>query len=201
MDRLAEEKAAVRSRLRAVRQAIPRQERASMASRVESRLMELPAVDQARTVLLFYAFGSEVPTKGLILRLLERGRRVLLPFLEASTMEAAELRSDQILVSTSYGPKEPPERVPVDPGEVDAVITPGLGFDRSGYRIGYGGGYYDQYLRRLGPHATRIGIGFHAQLIQRVPHGPRDERLDWVVTDQESVACQRAEVPPSDGRQ
>jgi 5-formyltetrahydrofolate cyclo-ligase len=201
MDRLAAEKAAVRARLRAIRQAIPTAERVSMAGRIETRLLELSAVDQARTVLLFYAFGSEVPTRGLIRQLLDRSRRVLLPFLEASTMEAAELRIDQLPVPTSYGPKEPPERVPVDPGEVDVVITPGLAFDRSGYRIGYGGGYYDAYLRRLGPHATRIGIGFHAQVIESVPHGPRDERLDWVVTDEETVPCGSAEVPPSDGRQ
>ena len=139
MDRLAEAKATLRARMRAVRGAIPPDERALLADRIEARLRDLPEVSRARTVLLFYSFGSEVPTSAIARRLLDQGQRVLLPFLEASTMEAAELRSDQPPVTTTYGPKEPPERVPVDPSEVDVVLTPGLGFDRDGCRIGYGG--------------------------------------------------------------
>jgi 5-formyltetrahydrofolate cyclo-ligase len=187
--------------MRAVRGAIPAEERALLANRIEARLGDLPEVRRARMVLLFYSFGSEVPTSGIARRLLDRGKRVLLPFLEASTMQAAELRADQPPVVTMYGPKEPPERVPVDPFEVDVAVTPGLGFDRDGYRIGYGGGYYDRYLSRLGPHATRIGIGFDAQLLEAVPHGDRDERLDFVVTDRETIDCRPGGVPGSGVRQ
>jgi 5-formyltetrahydrofolate cyclo-ligase len=201
VDQLAEEKATLRARMRAVRGAIPPEERALLADRIEARLGDLPEVRRARTVLLFYSFGSEVPTSGIARRLLDRGQRVLLPFLEASTMEAAELRADRPPVVTTYGPKEPPERVPVDPSEVDVVLTPGLGFDRDGYRIGYGGGHYDGYLSRLGPHATRIGIGFDAQVLEAVPHGERDERLDFVVTDRETIDCRPGRVPGSGVRQ
>jgi 5-formyltetrahydrofolate cyclo-ligase len=201
VDALTEEKAALRARMRAVRRAIPAADRRLMAARIEARLMDLPRVRAARTVLLFYSFGSEVPTAGIAQRLVAAGQRVLLPFLAEATMEAAELRASDQLVPTPYGPKEPSERVPVDPSEVDVVITPGLGFDRSGFRIGYGGGHYDGYLRRLGPRAFRIGIGFHVQLIDTVPHGPLDEQLDLVVTDRETVECRRDEVPGSEGGQ
>jgi 5-formyltetrahydrofolate cyclo-ligase len=201
VDPLAEEKAALRARMRAVRRAIPPEERAPLAGLIEARLIDLPAVRRARTVLLFYSFGSEVSTAGIARRLLDRGQRVLLPFLEETIMEAAELRADQPPVATAYGPKEPPERVPVDPAQVDVIVTPGLGFDRAGYRIGYGGGYYDRYLARLGPHATRIGIAFDAQVLEAVPYGERDERLDFIVTDRETIDCRAGGVPPSGGRQ
>ncbi len=158
-----------------------------MAKRVEERLFSLPAIRDAKTVLLFYSFGSEIPTRDIIRRLLDESRRVLLPFMEGSEMLAAELRAGDSVVRTSYGPKEPSDRITVEPEDVDVVIAPGLAFDRSGHRIGYGGGNYDRYLRRLGPGATRVGIGFHIQLMADVPHGPADEPVDFVVTDRETI--------------
>jgi 5-formyltetrahydrofolate cyclo-ligase len=156
---------------------------------VEQRLFSLPALQAARTVLVFYSFGSEISTRGIIGRLLEEGRTVLLPFMEAEEMAAAELRPGDVAVHTRYGPKEPANRVPVDPGEIDVVITPGLAFDRAGHRVGYGGGQFDRFLTRLGPPATRVGIAFHVQLLPSVPHGPSDQGVDVVVTDQELIEC------------
>lgn len=72
------------------------------------------------------------------------------------------------------------------------VITPGLAFDRRGFRLGYGGGYYDQYLTRLRPETTRVGIGFSIQLIDRIPEEPLDQRVHFVVTDAELVDCRGA---------
>ena len=139
-------------------------------------------------MLVFYSFGSEVPTSGIIERFLLEGRRVLLPYMEGREMNAAELREGDQLEPTSYGPKEPARRVPVDPAEVDVVITPGMAFDRFGHRVGYGGGNYDRYLSRLGSNATRVGIAFHVQVLPAVPHGSDDQPVDFVVTDQETIA-------------
>src|SRR5438128_2215647 len=107
--------------MRAERDAIPASERVALGSRIEARMLDLPAVREAGTILLFSSFGSEIPTEGIAERLLAEGRRVLLPFLQDSTMEAAELRPGQHPVPTAYGPKEPPGRIPVDPAEVDVV--------------------------------------------------------------------------------
>jgi 5-formyltetrahydrofolate cyclo-ligase len=160
-----------------------------MAVAIEAGLMELPAVRAARVMLLFWSFGSEVPTDGIARRLHSEGRRVLLPYLTGSRMEAAELRDGDALVPTSYGPMEPADRRPVEPGEIDAVLAPGLAFDRQGHRIGYGAGHFDRYLVRLRDEATRVGIAFHQQVIPAIPHGPGDQRLDLVVTDLETIVC------------
>ena len=154
-----------------------------MAREVEERLFGLPDVQAARTVLLFYSFGSEVETSGMADRVHAERKRLLLPYLEAERMEAGEVLPDDELVPSTYGPREPARRVAVDPAEVDVVIAPGLAFDREGYRLGYGGGYYDRYLHRMGSRAVRIGIGFAGQLVERVPREPGDERLDLIVTD------------------
>lgn len=149
----------------------------------------MPEFASARTVLLFYSFGSEVATRGMAARALADGKRLLLPYLEGGTMEAAEVRSDDELVPTGYGPREPGRRVPVDPAEVDVVVTPGLAFDRRGHRLGYGGGHYDRYLGRLGPAATRVGVGFSAQVVEHVPNEPGDQPVDLVVTDEGKIDC------------
>ncbi|HWC32701.1 MAG TPA: 5-formyltetrahydrofolate cyclo-ligase, partial [Actinomycetota bacterium] len=138
-------------------------------------------------VLLFYSFGSEVDTAEIASRLHDRGVRLLLPYLDETGIEAAEVLPDDDLTPTDYGPKEPTRRTAVDPGEVDVVVAPGLAFDRRGGRLGYGGGHYDRYLARLGARATRIGIAFSMQLLEEIPTDAGDERLDVVVTDEETV--------------
>jgi len=184
-----EDKGAFRDRMRALRGTIPPLERARLADLVEGNLFALPEVAASRTVLLFYSFGSEVATRGMASRALGGGKRLLLPYLEAGTMEAAEVRSHDELVPTGYGPREPARRVAVEPAEVDLVVTPGLAFDRRGHRLGYGGGHYDRFLGRLGPAAARVGIGFSLQLVERVPDEPGDQRVDLVVTDAEVIDC------------
>lgn len=189
MEDLRRQKDALRARMRGIRISIAPDERIRLAGDIQANLFRLPQVAEAGTVLLFYSFGSEVPTAGMIQRLLDAGTRVLLPFLEGTDMGAAELRPGESLAATTYGPKEPSRRVPVDPAEVDTVIAPGLAFDAHGYRLGYGGGHYDRYLMRLRPDSFRVGIAFHLQLVPSVPHGPEDQPLDFVVTDQETIDC------------
>jgi 5-formyltetrahydrofolate cyclo-ligase len=130
-----------------------------------------------------------VPTAGVAERLAGAGRRVLLPFVEGRDMEAADIGPPGSLVATGWGPKEPAERVAVDPEHIDVVVVPGLAFGRDGYRVGYGGGHYDRYLARIGRRAARVGIAFHEQLLDSVPHGPGDEPLHYVVTDLETCDC------------
>ena len=188
---LSEAKAALRRRMRELRAAIPPEHRAELAARVEEHLFAEPAVREARNVMLFYSFGSEIPTRVMSRRLLAEGRRVLLPYLDAAAMEAGEVRAGEPLTATAYGPKEPAHRVAVDPGQIDVVMTPGLAFDRQGRRLGYGRGYYDRFLRRLSPHALRVAIAFAVQVVDEVPADPGDERVDLIVTEDGIIRCEQ----------
>jgi 5-formyltetrahydrofolate cyclo-ligase len=182
--------------MRDARAAVAPEERSRLIGAVEVRLFSVPEVHAARTVLLFYAFGSEVGTAGMADRAVRAGKRLLLPYLEGGAMEAAEVLPGDRLVPTDYGPKEPSRRVPVDPGEVDVVVTPGLAFDGVGRRLGYGKGFYDRYLRRLRPEAVRVGIGFSIQMVDEVPADPSDERVHLVVTDAEVIDCRKGRAGP-----
>ena len=189
---LDDRKRAVRSEMRALRAAISPHERAVRSDALASRLFSLQEVGRAGCVLAFRSFGAEVSTDAIVGRLLDAGKRVLLPAVEADGMEAAEYRAGDPLVRSSYGALEPADRTPVDPTLVDLVIAPGLAFDREGNRLGYGGGYFDSFLRRMRQGATVVGVCFHEQLIQEVPTGPDDVRVDVVVTDREVLRSRQA---------
>jgi 5-formyltetrahydrofolate cyclo-ligase len=175
--------------MRAARAAIGPEERARRSRRIEERLLALPEMASARTILLFYSFGSEVATGDMARRVWSDGGRVLLPFLDGGRMQVAEVREGDELVPASYGAKEPSRRAPVDPSEADVVVTPGLAFDRQGGRLGYGGGHYDRLLDHLPPERLRVGIAFSEQIVDRVPAGPDDRRVDLVVTEDEVIDC------------
>jgi len=96
-------------------------------------------------------------------------------------------RPGQTLVAGSFGvprpDKDQPERTP------RVLIVPLLAFDRAGYRLGYGGGFYDRTLAGLWAQgeALAIGVGFAVQEVPRVPRDGMDARLDWVVTEREAL--------------
>ena len=183
----AGKKDSLREAMRRLRASIPPAERSRLTDLIEEALFALPEVEAAGTILLFYSFGTEVPTGGMAGRVHARGKRLLLPFLtESGEMQAAEVGPGDALDPSGYGPREPRSRLDVDPGEIDAVIAPGLAFDRRGNRLGYGAGHYDRYLARTRPEAVRIGAAFSVQLVEEIPVEPGDQPVHIVVTDQGS---------------
>jgi len=188
-DGLERRKQELRERMREVRRSIPALDRRRLENEAASRLISLPEVGSARTVMVFDSFGSEISTGPAIHLLRTGGHEVLMPYLREGRMEAAGLGGDDDLVATALGPREPPHPAAVDPASIDVVVVPGLAFDQEGYRVGYGGGHYDRYLPRLGPGTLRVGLCFHQQVVERVPRGPGDERVHVVVTDRETLDC------------
>jgi 5-formyltetrahydrofolate cyclo-ligase len=188
-------KQALRARMRATRAALSAEERDATGRLVSDAVLGLEPVRRARSVLTFASFGSEIPTTGLIDGLHSAAKRVLLPYLEDGAMEAAVVERGTAMVATPYGALEPAGRTAADPAWIDVVIAPGLAFDRRGYRLGYGGAYFDRYLVRLRPEAVRIGVGFAFQVVDEVPTAAHDERLDLLVTEAGLTVCHPPRVP------
>ena len=76
----------------------------------------------------------------------------------------------------------------MDPSEVDLIIVPGVAFDKCGYRIGYGGGYYDRFLSNL-DHVTKISLAFNMQLIDKIPTDHFDIPVNYIITEKEIINC------------
>ena len=180
-------KAALRTSMKAARRAIPAAERHRRGRLVAGSLVGVSEVRAAGVVLAFCSFGTEVPTDGLIRLLWARDATVLVPVLRAGSIVPAHYREGDAVVQTTYGPLEPAIVRPADPGGIDVVVVPGLAFDRTGHRLGYGGGYYDRFLSHPAAHAFLVGVAFAEQIVADVPAGADDVRLQMIVTDEERI--------------
>lgn len=176
------EKRALRRKMRAVRDAIPPEQREAFSQQICAAAAEL--VQPGEMVFVYASIGSEVKTGGLIRTLWAKGCRVCLPQIIAEGhMEAALYAPGDALERDRYGILAPIHGQIIAPEQVKTAFVPGLAFDGAGNRLGYGGGYYDRWLART--KARQIGLGYVRQLVERVPAEPWDVRLDAVVTEQE----------------
>ncbi len=178
----------IRRDVLAARDALLPEERMALGERVVERFLALPAVERAGSVMAFWAFGSEVPTARLIERLHASGTTVALPRIEGRELVPVAFGSGDPTVTTPFGAEEPVDGVPLEPAALDVVAVPGLAFDRDCGRIGYGGGFYDRFLR--GVEAFTVGLAFGLQVVDReLPRGHFDLRLDAVVTESDTFEC------------
>lgn len=185
---LHERKAVLRALVLAERDALSAQVRSERSRSIAETLTAMPAYASAASVLLTSSFGSEVETAGLIETTLASGKVLLLPLVNkaARMLELYEVTdvSSQLIRGT-YGIAEPrPERCRrARYDEVDWVLIPGVVYADDGYRIGYGGGYYDRLLPLLPARAPRISAAFQLQRRAEVPHGIHDQKVEIVVTE------------------
>jgi 5-formyltetrahydrofolate cyclo-ligase len=176
----------IRRRVLEERDAAPTTLRQEMGERLAERFLALPEVQRAETVMLFWSFGSEVPTGPMIDLLHERGVAVALPRIERADLLPIPYVPGDPTTATSFGAEEPVGGVPLDPSSIDVVAVPGVAFDRRGRRIGYGGGYYDRFLR--GQSAFTVGLGFGLQVLDEdLPGGSFDLPVDAIVTEGETI--------------
>jgi 5-formyltetrahydrofolate cyclo-ligase len=188
---LALEKADLRARMQALRSAVPEQERERRSRSAADRLLALPEWAAARVAFVFRSFGSEISTLGVLDGLDARGVKLALPVLVNGVLHAGAYRLGDPLTPSRYGALEPRDATFVEPVSIDLIVAPGLAFDHHGYRLGYGGGYYDAFFKGTRPDATRIGFGFDLQVVAVVPHDGRDEPLDAVVTEERILRATR----------
>jgi 5-formyltetrahydrofolate cyclo-ligase len=188
-DRLKREKKAVRRAIREARDALSDVERDRRTAAVTRHLFALPEMREAGTVMVFWSFGSEVGTAPILDRLHAEGRRSALPRVEGTDIVPVRYVAGDDMAEAAFGMHEPTGEHVLRPDEVDVIVTPGLAFDRRGYRIGYGGGFYDRFFARTRGDALKVGVCFAFQVLDEVPHGGHDRPVDAIVTDEGSLRC------------
>ena len=180
----------VRRRVLAARDATDVRARVRAAADVTQRVLALPEVAAATTVLAFSSFGSELPMLPLIDALVARGIRVGLPVIVGTDIEARAWRPGEPTTTTSFGAEEPADGAPIEPSSIDVILTPAVAVDRRGGRVGYGGGFYDRFLPRTRDDAVRVAVVLAEQLVdEELPAGSFDLRVDAIVTPDEVIRC------------
>lgn len=187
---LKEAKTALRKALIASRKAIPVAEREAASRAMLQRLQAEGSYQRAHTLLVYAPFDAEIRVDFLFDTAEAAGKILLFPVcLRQGEMEAYLPRDRQQMRRDRYGiPAPDPEKDELyAPEKVDLVIVPLLSFDRQGYRMGYGGGYYDRYLKRIDDPGKMIGLSFASQERENLPHGYYDVPLPLILTESERV--------------
>lgn len=159
----------------------------SFNQRLSQRFLNLDIVRTATTIMLYYSIGREVSTIALIRELLSQGKRVGLPICTPSrNLEVGQivgLEQVQPKMVGSFSLMEPMTGVPLlEPAELELIVLPGLTFDKAGYRLGHGAGYYDRFLQEKKSAGFRLGLAYPFQVVDKVPVAAHDAPLDGLLT-------------------
>lgn len=189
---------ALRQQVLAARDSLTPTEITNDSFSIAARLLEMVEIVQAGTVLSYMHFRSEVQTAEIIHRLLSGGKKVCIPYTKVDTSELVAVGVtdlDQQVVPGYCGIPEPTreqrDRALCEPGTIDVVTIPGSVFDKTGGRLGYGGGFYDRFLSNKSPEAIRVALAFELQLVDSVPVESHDQVMDYVVTENNIYDCRR----------
>ena len=189
----AEEKQKIRQLAQARRRTQP--DKDQFSRKIVETALSLAEVQAARTLLFYVDVRDEVRTRHALPDALSSDRRIIVPWCgDAGELKLFHLEDLSELEAGRYGILEPrPElcerpgkRLP--PGELDAVLVPGVAFDKTGSRLGHGKGYYDRLLNRIRPDCSLIGLAFECQLFETIPMSEHDVRMDLVVTEQSGTS-------------
>ena len=172
------DKAAVRRRLMAMRAQLPAADRETAGKLIRDHVLSLPQVAAAGTVAAYYSVGTEPDTHSLVYALWKRGSYVVLPLLlPDGDLDWASYEGPDSLVPGPRGllqPAEPPRGTGTI-SRADVVLVPALAVDRSGRRLGRGGGSYDRALARVGEQVPVIALLYDSELVDEVPVQEHDQ--------------------------
>ena len=178
----SEEKTALRRHLRLCREAIPPEERQRRDAFILDAIRKSRPFREADTLLGYAPIGAEIDILPLLREAEHDGKRVALPRTHgAGIMTFHYVSSWEALTVSSYGIREPSAEAPLYTGGAALCLVPALAFDGEGYRIGYGGGYYDRFL--AAHEVTAIGVIYRELLRPHLPHEAHDRPVAAIATE------------------
>lgn len=222
-DHIRARKQALRKEIRAKVRALSADEIAAQSERVSQKLFALPEYRLAKSVGLFLSMPkNEIKTETALRHCVENDKIVYVPQVgqnfESADMELLrvfltdnddkEKNNERLLFyerwpKNKWGIPEPPESMPKEaaqPGDIDLLVVPGLGFDRQGNRIGQGKGYYDRFIARITTKGDDdnsvkpqlVAVTLDCQLVESVPVSPLDRVMDKILSPSETIQVSKS---------
>lgn len=180
---IAEQKKELRKHIKALKTGYSLDRLLAKSQKIEEKILQLPQIADAVTILLYHALPDEVNTDLLLEKLSNRlhgNHRIALPVVTGDILILKEYIPE--MMESGYNRiLEPSNDNIIDPSEIDLAIIPGVAFDSSGNRMGRGKGFYDKLLPNL--NCTTIGLAFDFQMVERIPCEEFDRKLDIVITE------------------
>lgn len=181
-----ESKKDIRSIIKDKRSSITAEEREKLNQIIYEKAINSEYYKNAKTIFIFISFNDEVDTLRIIRKSLEDGKIVCVPKVisKQDGMVAIRINNFEDMVVSSYGILEPKDITNIiKENLVDLTFVPGLAFDKKGGRIGYGGGFYDRFLKNMKKDSKKIGLAYSFQIIDEVPMEEHDLFIDGIITN------------------
>lgn len=162
------------------------------SNKILEQLLTVEEFVKSKCVSIYLSFGNEVDTFLIVEWLKQNNKSVVVPYTEKKEINLTPVYIEDIDEDTTLSPFGYPEPIiervkKAKLEEVDFVIVPGVAFDDSKNRIGYGKGYYDQYLSGFNPEIKFAGLAYDFQLLDSIPTEQHDIRMDMIITEKRVI--------------
>lgn len=173
------DKTFLRQELMAKRNSLDIEEKTAWDLDISTKLLEVS--QPYKVIAIYHSFRNEVNTHSIIKILLEEGKTVVCPMITNQSMNFHIIHSLDDLKEGHFGVMEPIGLSQIDANEIEMVVVPMLGFNLNKYRVGYGKGYYDQFLTKH--HYYKVGIAYDFQKIDKNFEEKHDIACDIIITE------------------
>lgn len=163
--------------------------RASNSLKVLNKLFSLEIYKKSQHIALYHPINSEVDTYNIFQRSMLDGKKIYFPKITSSLIHFYNVQNLEELEKGYKGILEPKTQINrLSKDSLDLILLPGLGFDKLGNRLGYGGGFYDKYLEEL-PRYKSIALAFDFQILDYLPTSKWDVKVGRIITESKVVEC------------
>lgn len=189
----------IRKEIIRLRESQSKQEVLHNSDIIINKLIESNEYLNSKVVMGYMDFRKEVMTERILKDAFNKGKKVAIPRISKINghqkgIIAYEIKEigDQIERGT-FGVMEPKNdcNIEINPEHIDLVIVPGVAFDKYGYRIGFGAGYYDMFLKNIRHDCVKIGLAFEMQIIEDLPIENHDIPVDIIITEKQIIIPDR----------
>lgn len=183
---MEKDKKDLRLKYKALRKGVENKEEKDSA--IYNFLAESDLYKNADRIMFYISMADEVDTKTIINRAFADGKSVFVPKVISKTeMKACQLTGDECFEKSSLGVAEPENPVFADGKEMDLIFVPGIAFNSDGVRLGFGGGYYDRYLKDLS--CNTVGLCYEVCLADDLVKDEYDVNVKYIITEKGIVNC------------
>ncbi len=181
-----EDKKSLRKKTQLERDRLTAAEKAEKSKTITLKFLDTDDYKKANSILIYHPFRSEIDTTQIIEKALKDGKKVILPKVKNKNLNlffVEDLQSQ--LKKGAFGIMEPIESTcpEAEPGQIDLAVIPGVCFDKSLNRVGYGGGFYDRLIPLLPEGVKKIALCFDLQIVPKIPVSRSDRKVDRIITE------------------
>jgi len=181
-----EEKKVLRNKILEIRDSLNNNEKELMDNKIFNELINTDLYKRSINIFIYISFSNEINTRNIIEKAFKDKKNVFIPkvYKDDKLMKAIKLNSIDELKKNSMGILEPiDDSNYIEKENIDLIVVPGVVFDKECNRIGYGGGYYDRYLKDIKSKENKIALAYDLQIVDKIESEVHDIKVDYIITN------------------